>query len=325
MNGVGQATMEMAGRYFDLFVNRLAYTVQSHKPNGNGKHYYYRPRNDRRLSLETVREHLNGQLTIGIYALNPKTQRSKWVAIDADYENALDDLLKLQWELRQDGVEAALEKSRRGAHLWIFADKPLLARHCRIYIYNLALRLKVPVKGGSGLAEGIEIFPRQDQLEPHEFGNAIRGPLGVHRATVKRYWFYGADYHFGAQLSYLERLRKITEPEMVRFITGLEMPEEFRRKPKIELPPYDPTRREFRILDHVRPTWKRSGNYWTQCPSCADQGRDQGRDNLAISVADPRKYKCWAGCTKEMIRAALGHPIRVRRQVPNEFSVSDAR
>jgi len=325
MNGVDQATMEMAGRYFDLFVNRLAYTMQSHKPNGNGKHYYYRPRNDRRLSLETVREHLNGQLTIGIYALNPRTQRSKWVVIDADYENALDDLLKLQWELRQDGVEAALEKSRRGAHLWIFADKPLLARQCRIYIYNLALRLKVPVKGGSGLAEGIEIFPRQDRLEPHEFGNAIRGPLGVHRATGKRYWFYGADYYFEAQLSYLERLRKITEPEMVRFIAGLEMPEEFRRKPKIELPPYDPTRREFRILDHVRPTCKRSGNYWTQCPSCAEQRRDQGGDNLAISVADPRKYKCWAGCTKEMIRAALGHPIRVRRQVQNEFSVSNAR
>jgi len=325
MNGVGEATMEMAGRYFDLFVNRLAYTMQSHKPNGNGKHYYYRPRNDRRLSLETVREHLNGQLTIGIYALNPRTQRSKWVAIDADYENALDDLLKLQWELRQDGVEAALEKSRRGAHLWIFADKPLLARHCRIYIYNLALRLKVPVKGGSGLAEGIEIFPRQDQLEPHEFGNALRGPLGVHRATVKRYWFYGADYHLEAQLSYLERLRKITEPEMVRFITGLEMPEEFRRKPKMELPPYDPTRREFRILDHVRPTCKRSANYWTQCPSCAEQGRDQGADNLAISVADPRKYKCWAGCTKEMIRAALGHPIRIRRQVENAFSIRNAQ
>ena len=44
MNGVGQATTEMARRYFDLFVNRLAYTMQSHKPNGNGKHYYYRPK-----------------------------------------------------------------------------------------------------------------------------------------------------------------------------------------------------------------------------------------------------------------------------------------
>ena len=325
MNGIGQATTEMAGRYFDLFANRLAYTVQSHKPNGNGKHYYYRPKNDRRLSLETVRKHLNGQLTIGVYALNPRTQRSKWMAIDADYENALEDLLKLQWQLRLDGVEAALEKSRRGAHLWIFADKPLLARHCRIYIYNLVLRLKVPVKGGSGLAEGIEIFPRQDQLEPDEFGNAIRGPLGIHRATGKRYWFYGADYQLEAQLDYLERLRKITETEMDGFIHGLEMPEEFRPKPKIELPPYDPTRQEFRILDHVRPTRKRSGNYWTQCPSCAEQGRDHGGDNLAISVSDPRKYKCWAGCAKEMIRAALGHPIRARRQVEHAISANSAQ
>jgi hypothetical protein len=325
MNGIGQATAELATRYFDLFVNRLAYTLQSNKPNGNGKHYYYLPKNDRRLSLETLRDHLNGQLTIGIYALNPRTQRSKWVAIDADYENALEDLLKLQWELRRDGVEAALEKSRRGAHLWIFADKPLLARHCRIYIYNLALRLKVPIKGGSGLAEGIEIFPRQDQLGPEEFGNAIRGPLGVHRASARRYWFYGADYRVEAQLDYLERLRKITEAEMVRFITGLEMPKEFRTRPKIELPPYDPTRREFRILDHVRATRKRSGNYWTQCPSCAKQGRDHGGDNLAISVADPRKYKCWAGCPKEMIRDALGHPIRARGEVENALSIGDAQ
>ena len=181
------------------------------------------------------------------------------------------------------------------------------------------------MKGGSGLAEGIEIFPRQDQLGPDEFGNAIRGPLGIHRAIKRRYWFYGADYHLEAQLGYLERLRKITEPEMVRFITGLEMPEEFRPKPKMELPPYDPTRREFRILDHVRPTRERSGNYWTQCPSCAEQGGDHGGDNLAISVADPRKYKCWAGCTKEMIRGALGHPIRARRQVENELSISDAQ
>lgn len=315
MNFAGQVTTEMAHRYFELFVNRLAYTVQSQKPAPNGKHYYYRPKDGRKLWLETLRQHLNGQVTIGMYALNPKTQSSKWVAIDADYENALEDLLKLQWELRQDGVEAALEKSRRGAHLWIFAEKPLLARHCRIYIYNLALRLKVPVKGGAGLAQGIEIFPRQDQIGPEEFGNAIRGPLGVHRATGKRYWFYGADYKIEAQLDYLERLRKITEAEMVRFIAGLEMPEEFRPKPRIQLLPYDPTRREFHILDHVRPTRRHSGNYWTRCPSCAEQGNDRSGDNLAISIADPRKYKCWAGCTKEMIRAAVGHPIRARRQI----------
>jgi hypothetical protein len=308
-----QVTMEMAARYFHLFVNRLAYTVQSHRPDSKGKHYYYRSRYARRLTSATIREHLNGQVTIGIYALNPRTQRSKWVAIDADYDNALDDLLKLQWELRSDGVEAALEKSRRGAHLWIFCDKPLLARHCRIYIYNLARRLEVPVKGGAGLAEGIEVFPRQDELARGEFGNAIRGPLGIHRGAGTRYWFYGADYKIEAQLNYLERLKKITETEMLRFIAGLEMPEEFCPKPKVELPPYDPNRREFRILDFVRAGQRRSGNYWTRCPSCAQQGKDKSGDNLAVSVADPRKYKCWAGCTREMIRAAVGRPIFARR------------
>ncbi len=312
MHVSGQSDLKMAARYFALFVNRLAHTMQSHRPDEKGKYYYYRPKGSRSLSLETLREHLNGQHTIGLYALNPKTQRSKWVAIDADYANALDDLLRLQWELRQDGVEAALEKSRRGGHLWIFAAKPLLARHCRIYIYNLALRLRVPVKGGAGLAEGIEVFPRQDSLDADEFGNALRGPLGIHRAVEKRYWFYGADYKIEAQLDYLERLKKLTEAELAAFVEGLEMPQEFRPKPRIDLPPYDPSRREFRILDHVRPVRKRSGNYWARCPSCAEQGRDRDGDNLAISVADPRKYKCWAGCGKEMIRAALGCPIRPR-------------
>jgi hypothetical protein len=312
MEKCNAATLGMAARYWRLFVNRLAYTLQSHKPGRNGKHYYYKPKDGRRLSRETVLEHLNCQITIGTYPINPETQRSKWVAIDADYGNALEDLLKLQWELLRDGVEAALEKSRRGGHLWIFAEQPLLARDCRVYIYNLATRLRVPVKGGAGLAEGIEVFPRQDRLGSAEFGNALRGPLGVHRAVGQRFWFYGADYRLEAQLDYLERLKKITEVEMSGFVKGLSMPEEFQPKPTIVLPPYDPTRHEFRILDHVGPVQRRSGNYWTRCPSCAEQGRDRSGDNLAICVADPRKYKCWAGCTKEMIRAALGCPIRNR-------------
>src|SRR5260221_4639747 len=312
MDRADSATAEMAVWYWSLFVNRLDHTVQSQRPGDAGKHYYYRPKQGHRLSLETICQHLNGQLTIGLYAINPKTQRSKWVAIDADYESALEDLLKLQWELRQDGVESALEKSRRGAHLWIFADQPLLARDCRIYIYNLARRLRVPVKGGAGLAEGIEVFPRQDELRADEFGNAIRGPLGIHRAVRKRYWFYGADYRVEAQLEYLSGLRKITEEEMTHFVAGLTMPEEFQPRSRAILPPYDPNRREFRILDYVRPVRRRSGNYWTRCPSCAQQGRDRSGDNLAICVIDPRKYKCWAGCTKEMIRMAVGCPVRTR-------------
>jgi hypothetical protein len=306
------ASPQLADRYWTLFVNRLAYTVQSERPGENGKHYYFQPKQERRLSQSIVRRHLNGQKTIAIYAINPKTQRSKWVAIDADYDNALEDLLKLQWELQQDGVQAALERSRRGGHLWIFFQSPLLAKDSRIYIYNLAWRLRVPVKGGGGLADGIEVFPRQDELGPAEFGNAIRGPLGIHRAVGKRFWFYGADYKLSTQIEYLNHLRKVSEAEMKAFIAGLDMPAEFQSKPRVTLPPYDPTRREFHILDRVTGVKRRSGNFWTRCPSCAKQGHDRSGDNLSISVADPRKYKCWAGCTKEMIRSALGCPIRHR-------------
>ncbi|HWZ45896.1 MAG TPA: hypothetical protein VNW97_20655 [Candidatus Saccharimonadales bacterium] len=218
--------------------------------------------------------------------------------------------------VRQDGVEAALEKSRRGGHLWIFAGQPLLARDCRLYIYNLAQRLKVPVRGAglgsASLAEGIEVFPKQDMVPANEFGNAIRGPLGIHRGAGRRYWFYGADYTLEAQIKYLSRLKRITADELAAFVAGLKMPEEFAPRPSITLPPPDPTRREFLILDHVAAKRRQGRNYWTRCPSCAQQGRDRTGDNLAIAVSDPRKYKCWAGCSKEMIRAAVGCPIRRR-------------
>src|SRR6516225_11247148 len=174
------ATDDLVSRYIELFVNRRAHTIQSSTPDSEkGRWYYYLPKGKIALSDSTIRSHLEGRVTIGLYAINPATQRCKWVAIDADYPTALEDLLKLQWELRQDGVDAALEKSRRGGHLWIFAEQPLVARDCRVYIHSLAHRLKVPVKGR--LADGIEVFPKQDQLALAEFGNAIRAPLGVHR------------------------------------------------------------------------------------------------------------------------------------------------
>ena len=322
------ASDETVAQYFELFVNRGAYTVQSSAPDPETRRcYYYRPKGRISLSRETVRRHLEGQTTIGLYAVNPSTQRCKWLAIDADYPDALEDLLKLQWELRQDGVEAALEKSRRGGHLWIFAAQPLLARDCRLYIHSLARRLKVPVKGTRLehnspsstviLADGIEVFPRQDEVPVNEFGNAIRGPLGVHRGSGKRYWFYGADYTLDAQISYLTRLKRISEGQMSRFVSSVEVPKRTPSPPavstRLTTGNDNRTRREFSILEHVSGKKRRVGrNYFTRCPACARQGRDKSGDNLAICIADPRKYKCWAGCAKEEIRAALGCPIRHR-------------
>ena len=319
------ATAEMAAEFRLLFVNRLAYTLQSTKPHSEtGRHYYYRPKARDggpapALTLETVRRHLAGDITLGMYSINPKTQRSKWVAIDADYRNAIEDLLKLQYELTQDGVEPALEKSNRGGHLWIFFEAPALARDCRVYIYHTALRLGLPIKG-AGLPEGIEIFPRQDEIGAHEFGNAIRAPLGVHRGAKEsrgwRFWFYNADYTLPDQLAYLARIRKLTETELQRFIAGKTIPPEFvqsARRPEMATRYFTSAATEFRILDYVEVRRQVGRNFVARCPSCARANRDHSGDNLAICAEEPRKYICWAGCTKEMIREALGRPVKEKR------------
>jgi hypothetical protein len=307
---------ETATNFMRLFVNRRAYGMQAARPLPNGSVPYYLARDwqtkkPKPLDADVVRMHLNGDITINLFAINPETQRSKWVAIDADFDGAIEALLQLQHKLKQDGVEAALEESRRGGHLWIFAEAPLLAAECRIYIYNLALRLGVPVKGGS-VEEGIEVFPRQDRIEGDEFGNAIRAPLGVHRKTNQRYWFYEAALTPQMQLAYLNGQKKLTEAELRTFIQGLTLPTAYR---PVLAPPYippvsPPLRAEFRILDYVRATRKDGRNWTARCPSCAQIGRDRSGDHLAIQIKNPRLYRCWAGCTKEEIRAALGQPIR---------------
>jgi len=315
------ATEELVKEYIALFVNRKAYTVQSSRPSPeSGRHYYYRPKENGsgapiRLTNQTVSAHLEGRTTIGLYAINPSTQRCKWVAIDADYSRAMDDLIKLQHQLTTDHVESALEMSRRGGHLWIFLAAPSLARQCRIYIYDLAGRLGVPVKG-TGLDDGIEVFPKHDSLATGAFGNAIRGPLGIHRGAGRRFWFYGADYTLEAQLGYLKRLRKLSEDELTRFTAGKDLPAENRQlssRAPIVTEQSLRSKPKFCILDYVGKTRIVGKNYVTRCPSCAQAGRDRGGDNLAILVSDPRFYLCWAGCDKQMIRAAVGHPILVRQ------------
>jgi hypothetical protein len=243
-----KAPADVVEDYFRLFVNRRAYTLQSDRPHPeSGRHYYYRPTDKTTgqglsLTSETVRRHIEGEITIGLYAINPATQRCKWVAIDADYKGAMEDLVKLQYYLSEDQVQAALEMSQRGGHLWIFLETPLLARDCRIYIHDLASRLGVPVKG-NGLAEGIEIFPKHDELRPGEFGNAIRGPLGIHRGASRRFWFYGAEYDPGKQMAYLKQLKKVSEEEMMRFVAGKTLPAEAVR------PTRSPCRRPFKNVE----------------------------------------------------------------------------
>ncbi len=70
------------------------------------------------------------------------------------------------------------------------------------------------------MANGIEIFPRHDELAGGDFGNAIRGRLGIHRGANRHSWFYGADYELEKQMAYLKQLRKAPERQRRGAIRG---------------------------------------------------------------------------------------------------------
>lgn len=65
----------------------------------------------------------------------------------------------------------------------------------------------------------------------------------------------------------------------------------------------------FQILLYLTIRARRKRKLLDRCPSCAEHGRDQAGDNLAISIGDPRFLNCWAGSTREMTRAVLGQPV----------------
>ena len=117
-------------------------------------------------------------------------------------------------------------------------------------------------------------------------------------------------------MRYLGAMPKVTREQLALLIAGKAIPPQLaspgpKAEPAIRRHTGGP---EFRILDHINTKLRTVGhNNVTRCPSCAEEGHDTSGDNLSISVEDPRKYICWAGCTREMIRAAVGRP----RPVPH--------
>ena len=308
--------------YFHLFVNRRAYALQPNRPRPEStRHYSYRPKDKKTgqgpsLTLDTIRRHIEGGITIGLYSINPDTQCSKWVAIDADCEDSLTDLLKLSFYLKQGGVELALENSHRGGHLWIILAEPLPAQDCRIYVCSLTLRLDMPVKRGR--QEEVGIFPKHIALKAGRYGNAMRGPLGIHGSAAQRSWFDGTCEDLEKQMCYLNSLPKATGDQLARLIAGKAFPpplisSEPKGEPVIRRHAGGP---EFRILAHIYSKLRTVGqNNMTRCPSCAEEGHDRSGDYLSISIEDLREYIGWDGCPRDIIRAAVGCPLPVQHAI----------
>jgi hypothetical protein len=309
---------DQVAEFWNTFVNRKAYVQQTEVPGAkSGKHQYYRPevkatKEPIPLRPDTIAAHLAGWLTLAFYAIKPAPANNcKWLAIDADYGTAKNDLEKLREAFAVDGIEALPESSRRGGHLWVFNEEPLPAGLLRLYVLNKAKVLGVPVKA-KGDDDGIEVFPKQDALGEGEFGNAIRAPFGIHRATNQRYWFEGAEQNIDAQLALIrsaQRLSLAHLEELTADLKPIDVP-----KPKFQPKPAFYRGNNSNLVVVALGPHRRSGkNYVAACPVC-DSGNSRRDFHLSVKIDDPTVYHCWHQCSSDEIKRALGVDSRERLQ-----------
>jgi superfamily II DNA or RNA helicase len=129
------------------------------------------------LDETAAREHLEGKITVGTYAIR-KGDTCTFLAADFDEGHWAEDARAYLDAARGLGVEAALERSRsgNGGHAWIFFDHPVAARNAR-RLGTLILSRASASRSQIGLRSYDRFFPNQDTLPKGGFGNLIALPL----------------------------------------------------------------------------------------------------------------------------------------------------
>lgn len=118
---------------------------------------------------QLIRGHLNGVTPIGVY---PMFQLHgewwvQWGCSDIDIDD-LEGARSIQEALRSAGVVSYLERSRsKGYHIWVFAAEPVPAANMRRMLLCAHQVADYPAR---------EVNPKQETLEPTQFGNYVRLP-----------------------------------------------------------------------------------------------------------------------------------------------------
>jgi hypothetical protein len=107
---------------------------------------------------------------VGAYLLDQESQACV-IVLDADDAQAWERLGHLARMLADEDVPSYLEKSRRGAHLWLFLAEAVTGREVRAFGQGLLAAHQI---------EGVELYPKQDLLADGP-GCLIQMPFGVHR------------------------------------------------------------------------------------------------------------------------------------------------
>src|SRR5712691_2544420 len=171
------------------------------------------------VTLDALRRHVAGVETMGAYVIDEQ-EACHFAVFDADSLHGLVQLLGVQRRLAADGIDSALEGSRRGGHLRVFFAAPVAP--------GLVRRWLLPY-----CPDGVEFYPKRDWATWEEPGSLMRVPFGVHRLTGRRYPFLvavgsgsgdrlvPAAQSVAASLDWLATIRRVPVPVLEQETAGL--------------------------------------------------------------------------------------------------------
>jgi hypothetical protein len=163
------------------------------------------------VTLDVLRRHVVGSETMGAYVID-EAETCHFAVFDADSLDGLVQLLGVQRRLAADGIDSALEGSRRGGHLRVFFASAVAP--------DLVRRWLLPY-----CPDDVEFYPKRDWATWDEPGSLMRVPFGVHRLTGRRYPFLvaasdgsgdrvvPAAQSVAASLEWLATIRRVPVPE----------------------------------------------------------------------------------------------------------------
>ena len=168
------------------------------------------------LTPQTLKNHLLGKETVGIYPLL-KNNNSWFLAADFDKENWREESCRFIHVCKQNKLPSYLERSRsgNGGHVWIFFQEPYPAWKSRKIAFHL-LRDAGILSDFEKDASFDRLFPNQDSHSGKEFGNLIALPLSKNRIADGNTCFIDPESGeaFDDQWSFLESIQKTTRAEL---------------------------------------------------------------------------------------------------------------
>lgn len=175
------------------------------------------------LSDQTIKEHMSGEKTIGVYPLL-QNDSCRFLAIDFDKRHWKMDVTLFSEICRKYQIPHHVERSRSGdgAHVWIFFAEAVLAQAARkmgMFLLNETKKMNASFS----LDSFDRLFPNQDVLPEGGFGNLIALPLQRQPGLQGNSLFVDENFiPHPDQWLYLSTIRKMTKLEVDNILYTLQ-------------------------------------------------------------------------------------------------------